>query len=198
MDILTIFTDGMDINSFFSTLATASTVFIIVMITFAVHRVNAIDEDIHNKNEEIDKYDFEIHNLRQKNEKEEKVIFDILRIGNKVESKDETEYRKCSKIIMNNHARIFKLELKKEEHKSFIQQNIKTREHHTKSLQKMYMFSVLYIVLPLFFISLPNNKIILISLNIFKILLLVALIIFIKKLIKECKEILNPNLQYKS
>lgn len=186
MDILTILTEDININLFFSTLATASTVFIIVMITFVIHRANAINQDIHYKNDEIDKYEFEIHNLRQDNEKEEKGIHDILRKGNVVKSTDETEYRKCSKLIMNNYARILQLEYKEEEHKNSIQQDIKIREQYTKSLQKMYMFSILFIVIPLFLISLPNNKIILIGLNVLKILLLVALINFIKSLIKEC------------
>ncbi len=172
MDLLNNIIEGMDMNWFFSTIATSSTVFITVMTSLVIYCKSEIKGFIKINNEEID-------SLKEENIRNQEIIDKIVSPGNLMNVNMQQDYRRCAGMIMMNNARILKIE--QEVVKS------KTKEKRLENLiqEKILSFSILFIIFPLILLSLPNTKQVLIALNVVKIVLLFVLIYFITIFLKE-------------
>lgn len=175
------FSEPSDINLFFSTIATTSTIFIIVTTTFIIYWISAINE-INNKNSEIIDYEFELQNLKTENEKIEKNMVNF--------EPNSIEYRQYAEKAMINNARKYYIELRIKSHTKFINKYKNIKLYLNKSIKNLYTFLFLYMIIPLLLLSLPTNKNILVVLNIIKIILLITLTFYIYKIIKDCKDII--------
>ncbi len=191
---LTFFIESTDINWFFSTMATASTAIIIFIIGIAIQNAFIISQDIHNKIEELYKSELELHNIKLEKEKNEKIINQLIINQHGQSKQDEDKYRHNAKLIMENNIYIYNLEQKINEIKKYLKYN-KEKMKHIKllMLKNIYMFILIFIVLPLSLLSLPNYESIIIGLNIIKILLLIILIFFIHKFMKDFKNIIDSD-----
>lgn len=180
-------TTEMDNGMFFNTLATTSTVFILVMTTFAIHRVSTINADKRNKKHEIYNYELEISRLKLDNERKQAIIDMIVTPGNTITEQQQKKHRKFAQLIMDNNTTIEEKKQRIEEHNEFMKRYEKIEAYLNNSIKYLYIFPFVYIVVPLVLLSFPNFTTIVIK-NFIKLVLIVSMILFILKIIKDCKD----------
>jgi len=186
---LTIFTEGANIDVFYSTIASVSTVFIITMCTFFIYMMSKINDNIHKKNDEIKNYGLEIHEYNRKNERMNKIINDLTQSNNII--KYEEKFRRCSESIINNNLYKEEINNKSEENEKLIEHNKNIKADVISSVKYIYLFLIIFVIVPLFFLSFLNSPQILFVSNVLKMPLLVIFCWFVLDIIKICKTILK-------
>jgi len=186
---LTIFTDGGNTDVFFSTMASVSTVFIITMCTFFIYMMSKINENIHKMNDEIKNYELEIYEYNRKNERINKIIPDLTKSANISINKEK--YRRCSESITNNNLYKEKIKKKSEENEKLIEHNRRIKADVISSVKYIYLFLIIFVIVPLFFLSFLNSPRISFISNVLKMPLLVIFCWFVLDIIKICKTILK-------
>jgi len=188
MDLPTFLATEMDNSLFFSTLATTSTVFIIVMATFAIHRVSTINTDKHIKNHEKYDCELEISKLKADNEKNQLIIDKIITPGSVITHEQRKEWRKCAQTIIQNNLIIEGKKRIIDENDKILKDYEHTKTYLNKSTIYLYFFVCLYIFIPLILLSLPNSAEMVIYLNFIKLALLISMLLFVIKIIKDCRD----------
>jgi len=186
---LTIFTEGTSTDVFYSTMASVSTVFVITMCTFFIYMMSKINENIHKKNNEINNYELEIHEYARKNERINKIINNLTQSDNTI--KDEEKCRRCAESIMSNNLYKERIKNKIEENEKLIEHNKKIKVDVIRSVKYIYLFLIILVIFPLFFLSFLNSPKILFISNVLKMPLLVIFCWFVLDIIKICKTILK-------
>ena len=188
---ITILTDSTGAISFYSTLVSASTVFIIVISTFCVYIISKTSEIIFEKKNENLNYTSEIFDYRKKNNEIKKSCDKLIQTDNTI--KDAKKYRTYANLITNNNFHIAELNKGIENNKELIESNAKMKEYIIKSSKNVYIYTYpfMFIIVPLFFLSFSSNEVILVASNMFKLPLLVFFCWFVINIIKKCKTFLN-------
>ena len=188
---ITILTDSTGAISFYSTLVSASTVFIIVISTFSVYIISKTSEIIYeNENENLN-YASKIFEYLKKNNEIKMSFGKLIQTDNTI--KDTKKYRAYAKLITNNNFHIAKLNKGIENNKELIESNAKMKEYIIKSINNVYIYTypLMFIMVPLFFLSFSSNEVIFVTSNMFKLPILVFFCCFIINIIKKCKTFLN-------
>lgn len=185
---LTLLIGGTNANAFYSTLASVSIVFIIVICTFSIYIASMINETIYRKTEEIENYTLKIYEYDRKNEKMNKII-KSLKPDDRIE--DEEKYRRYAQLVTNNNLYKNQFEKKIKENEKLITCNKKRKENLTTPIRLVYVFLLVFMVVPLFFLSSSGNETISSASNVLKIPLLLVFFLNAALIIMTCERILN-------
>lgn len=181
---ITLFTDLPDVNIFYSTLASSSTVFIIVICTFSIYLTSSISENIQKKKSEIDEYIFKIYNYEKENVKINEKIKELIGPRNIIQDADLNKYRQYSQIVMENN--LYKEDIKKKilTNKKYIRCITEHRICIIEKRKYLSVYSILFIISPLSFLAFSTNNIVLLISNILKIPFIVIFLYFIIKILR--------------
>lgn len=178
-------------GTFYSTLASVSVVFVIVACTFSIYVGTVYNKIIHRKKEEINEYNLKIVKLKIDNERIEKII-ERLRSDNM--TKDEEKDRRCSELVTYNNCCKLLIENKIKENKELINSTEKRKTEFSKLIKWAYPFLLVFMIIPLFFLSSTSNEKILAFSIMLKIHLLVIFCLFAIIVVLKCETILQDDI----
>ena len=186
---ITLFTDLPDVNIFYSTLASSSTVFIIVICTFSIYLTSSINENIQKKKSEIDEYTFKIYNYEKENIKINEKIKELIGPKKIIQEK----YRQYSQIVMENN--LYKEDIKQKilTNKKYIRCITEHRIYIIEKRKYLSVYSILFIISPLSFLAFSTNNIVLLISNVLKIPFIVVFLYFIIKILRIGVSILKTD-----
>lgn len=186
---ITLFTDLPDVNIFYSTLASSSTVFIIVICTFSIYLTSSINENIQKKKSEIDEYTFKIYNYEKENIKINEKIKELIGPKKIIQEK----YRQYSQIVMENN--LYKEDIKQKilTNKKYIRCITEHRIYIIEKRKYLSVYSILFIISPLSFLAFSTNNLVLLISNILKIPFIVIFLYFIIKILRIGVSILKTD-----